>query len=78
VGDPEEEGQEGSAFVSMLDHEIRERLHITVGTRDASVPAFEAVALVESFKKGEKGKGVDSVRLGEDVFVNGRIKGLFS
>lgn len=76
VGDPEEdEGQEGSAFLSTLDPEIRERLHITVGTKDASVSAFEAGALVKSFKEGEK--GIDSVRL-EDVFVNGRIKGLFS
>jgi tRNA ligase len=76
VVDPEEdEGQEGSAFVSMLDPEIRERLHITVGTKDASVPPFEAGTLVKSFKKGEK--GLDSVRLG-DVYVNGRIKGLFS
>ena len=30
---------------------------------------------MESFKNGEK--GVESVRL-EDVYVNGRIKGLFS
>ena len=76
VVDPEEDGgQEGSSFVSMLDPELRERLHITVGTRDASVPPFEAVALVESLKKGEK--GLDSVRL-DDVYVNGRIKGLFS
>ncbi|KAF8465618.1 hypothetical protein DFH94DRAFT_355612 [Russula ochroleuca] len=76
VNDPEEdEGQEGSAFVSMLDPDIREQLHITVGTKDASVPPFEAGALVKSFKKGEK--GLDSVRLG-DVYVNGRIMDLFS
>jgi tRNA ligase len=56
VGDPEEdEGQEGSMFLSMLDPELRGRLHIMVGTTDASVLPFEAVALVESFKKGEKG-----------------------
>ena len=76
VDDPEEdEGQEGSTFLSMLDPELRGRLHITVGTRDASVPPFEAVALVESFKKGEKDLG--KVRL-EDVYVKGRIKGLYS
>jgi len=75
VDDPEEDGgQEGSTFVSMLDPEIRERLHITVGTSDASVLPFEACALVESFKNGEK--GLDSLRL-DDVYVNGRIKGLF-
>ena len=74
VDDPEEdEGQEGSTFLSMLDPELRGQLHITVGTRDASVPPFEAAALVESFKKGEKGP--DGVSL-EDVCVKGRIKGL--
>jgi hypothetical protein len=32
--DPEEdEGQEGSTFLSMLDPELRRRLHITVRTR---------------------------------------------
>jgi len=76
VDDPEEdEGQEGSTFLSMLDPELRGQLHITVGTKDASVPPFEAAALVESFKKGEK--GLNDIRL-EDVYVRGRIKGLNS
>jgi len=76
VDDPEEDaGQEGAAFVSQLDHELRERLHITIGTKDSSVLAFEAGGLVRSFKKGEK--SVDSVPL-EGVYVKGRIKGLFS
>lgn len=74
VDDPEEDkGQEGSTFLSMLDPELLGRLHITVGTRDTSVPPFEASALVESFKRGEK--GLCNVRL-EDVYVKGRIKGL--
>jgi tRNA ligase len=74
MNDPEEdEGKEGSTCLSMLGPELRGQLHITVGTRDASVLPFEASALVESFKKGEK--GLDNVRL-EDVFVKGRIKGL--
>ena len=74
VDDPEEDdGQEGSTLLSMLDPKLRGQLHITVGTRDASVLPFEASALVESFKKGEK--GLDNVRL-EDLYVKGRIKGL--
>ena len=74
VDDPEEdEGQEGSSLLSMLDSEVCGRLHITVGTSDASVRPFEAAALVVSFKKGEK--RLDNVRL-EDVYVKGRIKGL--
>ena len=76
VDDPEEDaGQEGAAFVSQLAHELRERLHITIGTKDSSVPAIEAGALVQSFKKGEK--GMESVPL-EGVYVKGRIKGLVS
>ena len=76
VDDPEEdEGQEGSTFLSMLDPELRGQLHITVGTRDASVLPFEAAALVESFKKGKK-KGLNNVRL-EGVYVKGGIKGLY-
>jgi len=73
VNNPEEdEGQEGSTFISQLDPELRERLHITIGLKDDTVPAAEAGALAVSFKRGEK--GADSVRL-EDVFVKGRIKG---
>ena len=76
MDDPEEDvGQEGSAFLSQLDPDLRERLHITIGTKDASVPPVEAGALVEAFKKGEK--GMESVPL-EGVYVKGRIKGLFS
>ena len=73
VDNPEEdEGQEGSTFVSQLDPELRERLHLTIGLKDESVPAVEAGALAVAFKKGEE--EVDSVRL-VDVFVKGRIKG---
>jgi tRNA ligase len=76
VDNPEEdEGQVGSTFVSQLDPEVRQRLHITIGTKDSSVPPVEAIALVGSFKRGEK--GVDGIPL-EGVFVKGRVKGLFS
>ncbi|KAH9961179.1 RNA ligase-domain-containing protein [Russula compacta] len=79
VDDPLEgdEGQEGASFVSKLDAALRERLHVTVGTKDASVPAVEAGALVGSFRKGGTGKGLHSLPL-EGVYVSGRIKGLFS
>ncbi|KAI0250856.1 RNA ligase-domain-containing protein [Lactifluus subvellereus] len=43
VDNPEEdEGQEGSSFVSQLDPGLRRRLHITIGTKDASILAAEA------------------------------------
>jgi hypothetical protein len=34
----EDEGQEGPTFLSVVDPKLRGWLHITVGTRDASVP----------------------------------------
>ncbi|KAH9965570.1 RNA ligase-domain-containing protein [Lactifluus volemus] len=68
VDNPEEDqGQEGSSF-------LRGRLHITVGTRDSSVNPFDAAMLVESFR--ENAKVLDSVPL-DEVYVKGRIKGLF-
>ena len=42
--------QEGAEFVSNLAHEIRERLYVTVGTKEG-VPVVEAMSLVASWKK---------------------------
>ncbi|KAF8257890.1 RNA ligase-domain-containing protein [Lactarius quietus] len=76
VDDPEaDEAQAGSAFVSQLDHELRERLHVTIGLRGADVVAVEAGALVAAFRKGAE--EVRSVQL-ENVRIKGRIQGLFS
>jgi len=62
---------------SMLDPELHERrLHITVRTRVAPVPPSEAVVLVESFEKGEK--GLDNVSLEDAIVVKERVKGLDS
>jgi tRNA ligase len=75
MDDPEaDEAQAGSAFVSQLDHVLRESLHVTIGTRGADVLPVEAGALVASFKKGAT--GVHSVPL-ENVYIKGRIQGLF-
>ncbi|KAI9511017.1 RNA ligase-domain-containing protein [Russula earlei] len=71
----EGEGKEGSTFISQLDPQLRERLHITIGCKDSSVSSVEAGALVESFKKGEK--GIDSVPL-EAVHMKARIGSMFS
>ncbi|KII91379.1 hypothetical protein PLICRDRAFT_105688 [Plicaturopsis crispa FD-325 SS-3] len=65
--------QEGSQFVSALPHDVRQRLHITVGTRDPGVAPVEAKALVERWRKGEQ---VSSMKL-EGVVAKGRIKGLY-
>ena len=66
------EGQEGEAFVKGLGGDVRGRMHITVGTRDAKVAPVEAKGLVENWRKGE---AVKSVKLG-DVEFRGRVKGL--
>ncbi|KAJ6617467.1 RNA ligase-domain-containing protein [Mycena sp. CBHHK59/15] len=65
-------GQEGAEFVSKLSDEVRGRLHITVGTRDANVPPVEAKSLVEAWRRtGSE----DSLPLG-GVVATGRVKGM--
>ncbi|KAI0260323.1 RNA ligase-domain-containing protein [Gloeopeniophorella convolvens] len=76
VDDPEaDEGQEGSSFVSQLGADLAQWLHMTIGTKDASVLPVEAGVLVEAFRKGEL--GINSVPL-KDIIIKGRVKGLFS
>ncbi|KAF9003365.1 RNA ligase [Cyathus striatus] len=67
--------QEGHQFVSTLPHEVRERLHITVGTKDKDITPIEAKDLVEGWKRGEK-VGVYSVTMKEPLAFNGRVKGM--
>ncbi|KDQ53731.1 hypothetical protein JAAARDRAFT_182862 [Jaapia argillacea MUCL 33604] len=67
-------GQEAQEFISKLPHEVRDRLHITVGTKNKDIKPVEAKELVEKWRKGEK---VGSVEL-EGLEVKGRLKGLFS
>ena len=70
--DPDAKGAE---FVGHLPEQLRERLHITVGTKNKDIPPVEAMYLVERWKKGEA--GIESCPL-EEIWVNGRIKGLLS
>ncbi|KAG1722907.1 RNA ligase-domain-containing protein [Suillus lakei] len=69
-------GQEGSEFVSKLSEEVRNTLHITVGTSDPQIPPFEAKALVEAWRIG-KISGIGVLEL-EGLTARGRIKGLFN
>ncbi|KAG2143593.1 RNA ligase-domain-containing protein [Suillus clintonianus] len=69
-------GQEGGEFVSKLSEEVRNGLHITVGTSDSEIPPFEAKALVEAWRFGKR-SGIGSLEL-EGLTARGRIKGLFS
>lgn len=67
--------QEGAEFVSKLPHEIRERLHITVGTKPG-VQGVEGKSLVEAWKKDKNMDGVSSIEL-DGISGSGRVKGLY-
>lgn len=71
-----DQSHEGSEFISKLPHDVRNRLHITVGTKE-NVPPFEAMTLVDAWRKGPAAMDdVGCVRL-DDVDGVGRVKGLF-
>lgn len=70
--DPEAKGVE---FVTKLPGALKERLHVTAGTRDSGVNPFEARQLVLDWKNGKT--GMEACQL-EDVWVKGRVKGRFS
>ena len=67
--------QEGAEFVSKLAHDIRERLHITVGTKEG-VPAIEAMSLVATWRKNRNMDGVGLIEL-NGVSGNGGVKGVY-
>lgn len=71
-----DEGQKGAQFITQLPDEVRDRLHITVGTRDAKVVPVEAKAMVENWRRG-KTDGV-KVKALSGVVVIGRVKGLIA
>ncbi|KAH9477342.1 Autophagy-related protein 18 [Psilocybe cubensis] len=71
------EGQEGAEFVSKLPEEVRNRLHITVGTKAADIPPVEAMSMVMEWREKGKVGGTNIVPL-EAVSVRGRVKGLNS
>ncbi|KAA1477434.1 hypothetical protein DENSPDRAFT_584999 [Dentipellis sp. KUC8613] len=73
----DEDSQVGREFVAQLGQEVRDRLHITVGTRSSDVNPVEAKALVEEWRKGRAGDGVAEVAI-ENLWVKGRVRGLNS
>ncbi|KAG1834983.1 RNA ligase-domain-containing protein [Suillus subalutaceus] len=73
---PSSAGQEGSEFVSKLSEEVRNSLHVTVGTSDPQVAPFEAKALVEAWRFGKR-SGIGSLEL-DGLTARGRMKGLFN
>jgi tRNA ligase len=67
----------GREFLSNLPQNLKDRLHITVGTKEAGVPPVEAKDLVENWRMGVKKDNVRSIDLG-GVVAMGRVKGLFN
>ncbi|OBZ77669.1 tRNA ligase 1 [Grifola frondosa] len=65
----------GVDFVVNLPKNVKNRLHITVGTQSADIPPLEAKHLVELWKKEGDIDGVRSLEL-KDLWVKGRVKGL--
>lgn len=63
----------GVEFVAQLPQEVKEKLHVTVGTKNKDVAPVEARDLVARWKQGEK--GISSCEL-KDVWAKGRVKGL--
>ncbi|EKM56290.1 uncharacterized protein PHACADRAFT_253339 [Phanerochaete carnosa HHB-10118-sp] len=72
AADPEAKGAE---FLANVPEELRSQLHVTVGTKAKDIKPVEARDLVEQWKRGET--GIESCKL-DDVFVKGRIRGLFN
>lgn len=71
---PVDGDEAGNSFVDQLPQEVRNKLHITVGTARGDIKPFEACALVEGWRDG---KGIKSLQL-TNLLTEGPIKGLFS
>jgi tRNA ligase len=71
-----DETQIGAEFILSLGSDIRGRLHITVGTRDNSIPPVEGKELAERWGKKERIEAIERLELG-NIHVEGRVAGLF-
>jgi len=69
----DEEGQEEKTFVSALPHNVREKLHITIGTKGETKPV-QAGEMVKRWRAYER-DNIEEVKL-QDVFTRGRIQGM--
>lgn len=67
-------GQEKDEFLSMLPADIRDGLHITVGSLNADIPPYEARGLVDVWRKGKR-TGIGSLEL-EGLSATGMLKGM--
>jgi tRNA ligase len=72
--DTPDDEQRGAEFVSKLAPEIRNRLHITLGTRNSAKPV-EALSMVEKWRVGGDEGTTHSIKL-DATLVKGMLKGL--
>jgi len=67
------EGQAAQTFVSTLPQSVREKLHITIGTKGETKPV-EAGEMVKRWRAYER-NNIKEVKL-QDVFARGRVQGM--
>lgn len=71
--DQEDVDGKGAEFVIKLPEELRDKLHITVGTENKMISPVEAKGLVSRWKEGQD--SISSCEL-KDMWVKGLVKGL--
>ncbi|EJD39051.1 hypothetical protein AURDEDRAFT_171846 [Auricularia subglabra TFB-10046 SS5] len=70
---PSEGDDNAGAFVRQLSQTMRNRLHVTVARRGASIVPVEAKALVEKWRKDPG--GAQTIALSEPIDVCARLRG---
>jgi tRNA ligase len=76
---PEARQNKAQRFVDGLPQYAVDRLHVTVGTRDADVKPVEAKEVVEEWRNGKEGHAIKHLKLGDaqgGVLVRAVVKGL--
>lgn len=76
-GSRNENPREGTTdeFLSNLPDNVKNRLHITVGTRDPKIPAVEAKELIQNWRSGERDEGMKVIPI-QGITFRGKIRGL--
>ncbi|KAG8989755.1 hypothetical protein FRB90_002083 [Tulasnella sp. 427] len=67
----------GQEFLAEMPQEIRQRLHITIGTKSTEIEPYQGKVLVEKWKAGEAGDDAVCLPLNA-VKAEGQIRGLQS
>ncbi|KAH8813973.1 RNA ligase-domain-containing protein [Flagelloscypha sp. PMI_526] len=74
----ESEEQNGVDFINQLPPSLRNRLHVTVGTRTKHILPVEAKGIVERWRAGEDVEDLKVLELRDPVEINVVLKGLIS